>query len=256
LVLITFILSVLFFSIGRLVREDNAETWLNGYNTMSPEERKRFDLKGYLILQRRFFGGLALGLLLIVVLSWLASSYMDPWTDGRAGTWARRWTMPCTLYWTLGGLAWFTWYYRDRLPGNKGLRWLAPSVLGAALVLVSVLMRLGDQEAPMSLDDQGLHIGGMYATHLSWDQLQAVDTVAALPPIRFKMNGFSDSYAAKGYFKTQDRAKIKVFVLHGESPILHLRSAGHCDVYYSHGSREWYRQILLRRPDLRQGDRP
>ena len=39
----------------RFVNENNAKTWLSGYNTMSKAEQEKFDLKGYLTFFKSFF---------------------------------------------------------------------------------------------------------------------------------------------------------------------------------------------------------
>lgn len=39
----------------RFVNENNANTWLSGYNTMSKAEQEKFDLKGYLGFLKSFF---------------------------------------------------------------------------------------------------------------------------------------------------------------------------------------------------------
>lgn len=41
------------------VNENNAKTWLSGYNTMSKSEQEKFDLKGYLGFLKSFFFNLA-----------------------------------------------------------------------------------------------------------------------------------------------------------------------------------------------------
>ena len=37
------------------INENNAKTWLSGYNTMSKAAQEKFDLKGYLIFFKSFF---------------------------------------------------------------------------------------------------------------------------------------------------------------------------------------------------------
>ena len=43
---------------SRFVNENNANTWLSGYNTMSKVEQEKFDLKGYLGFLKFFFHNL------------------------------------------------------------------------------------------------------------------------------------------------------------------------------------------------------
>lgn len=47
-------LSLMFFMIAFFITENNATYLLNGYNTMSEEERKTFDLKGFIQFYRNF----------------------------------------------------------------------------------------------------------------------------------------------------------------------------------------------------------
>lgn len=256
LLFLPFFLALVLGGVGRLIHAGNAATWLNGYNTMSPQEQAAFDLTGYLKLQRRFFDGLALGLLvwgmggLLIEYGLLNinQAYLDQY---------RRWSAPVTLYWTLGGLAWFTWNYRNRLPSPQGLRYLAPGVLLFALVLVSVLMWAGDRPSELSLNENGLHISGMYSTDIAWGNIRSVDTVAEVPPIRLKINGFADGYSAKGYFKTKSGHKVKLFVQRNEKPILRIRrqpepgpSNQNCDIYYSNQASLHYQRILRSQPRL------
>jgi len=47
--------SVLFWVIAHFLTKENAKYLLSGYNTMSEEERKKFDIEQYLILFKKFF---------------------------------------------------------------------------------------------------------------------------------------------------------------------------------------------------------
>ncbi len=256
LLFLPFFLAAVFGALGRLITPANAGTWLNGYNNMSAEDQARFDLQGYLKLHRRFFDGLAWGLFLGGLVGVLIHNGFFELSETGLDRF-RRWSAPVTLYWTLGGLTWFTWTYRDRLPSPRGLRYLAPGILTGALILVSVLMWAGDRPSTLEVTDQGLHIEGMYSTDLPWEQITAVDTVAEIPPIRFKVNGFADGYSAKGYFKTKSGTKVKLFVRNNEKPILRIQrrpgsgpSNQTCDLYYSTDAVLHYRRILQKQPRL------
>ncbi len=252
-----FFLAIVFWGVGRLVNAGNASTWLSGYNTLSTEDQAAFDLTGYLKLQRRFFDGLALGLILWGLAGGLVYSGLVELSEPTESLY-RRWSAPVVLYWTLGGLTLFTWTYRDRIPSPRGLRMLAPGgVLLGALVLVSVLMWAGDRPSELSMKEDGLHISGMYSTNLPWESIASIDTVSTVPPIQIKINGFTDGYSAKGYFKTKSGHKVKLFVRHNEKPILRIvRKQGSgtsnqtCPVYYSNRAGRHYEQILQTRPSL------
>ena len=259
LLFLPFFLAIVFGALGRLITPANAGTWLNGYNNMSAEDQARFDLQGYLRLHRRFFDGLAGGLLLGGLVGALVHNGFIDLSEANMDRY-RRWSTPVTLYWTLGGMTWFTWTYRDRLPSPRGLRNLAPGLLIGVLILVSVLMWAGDRPSTLVVTDQGLRIEGMYSTDLPWEQITAVDTVAEIPPIRMKINGFADGYSAKGYFKTKSGAKVKLFVRNNEKPILRIQrrpgsgpSNQTCDLYYSTDAAHLYTRILQEQPRLSKG---
>ena len=47
--------SVLYYAIGIIINKENAKYLLSGYNTMSDEERKKFDIENYLVFFKAFF---------------------------------------------------------------------------------------------------------------------------------------------------------------------------------------------------------
>ena len=52
--------SVLFYAIGYFINKENSKYLLSGYNTMSNEEREKFDIEGYLKIFKPFFKNQAL----------------------------------------------------------------------------------------------------------------------------------------------------------------------------------------------------
>ena len=59
------ILSSIFIAIAFIVNENNAKYLLSGYNTMSEEERMKFDIKSYIPFFRNFHIFLGISLLII-----------------------------------------------------------------------------------------------------------------------------------------------------------------------------------------------
>ena len=76
--MLVFILTVvgtglLYVLVAKFINENNAKTWLSGYNTMSKAAQEKFDLKGYLIFFKSFFYNLGVyGTLLYFVLFFLS----------------------------------------------------------------------------------------------------------------------------------------------------------------------------------------
>tara|TARA_B110000263_G_C14920260_1_gene334472 strand:- start:64 stop:381 length:318 start_codon:yes stop_codon:yes gene_type:complete len=69
-----FIVDVIFIGIAYLVNKNNAKYLLAGYNTMSVEERKKFDLENFLIFWKKFFVILTFASTLIFAISYLIFS--------------------------------------------------------------------------------------------------------------------------------------------------------------------------------------
>ena len=47
--------SILYYAIGYFINKENAKYLLSAYNTMSDEERKKFDIENYLVFFKAFF---------------------------------------------------------------------------------------------------------------------------------------------------------------------------------------------------------
>jgi flagellar biosynthesis protein FlhB len=62
------------------VNENNAKTWLSGYNTMSKAEQEKFDLKGYINFFKSFFYYLGVyGTLIYFVLLFMTDEQYAIW---------------------------------------------------------------------------------------------------------------------------------------------------------------------------------
>lgn len=48
------VLSFILFAIAFIITEENAKYLLSGYNTMSDEERQKFDIKSYILFLKKF----------------------------------------------------------------------------------------------------------------------------------------------------------------------------------------------------------
>jgi ABC-type transport system involved in multi-copper enzyme maturation permease subunit len=59
------IICVLFIALAFILTENNAKYLLAGYNTMSPEERKKVDIKGLIAYFKRFFIFLGVSLMIV-----------------------------------------------------------------------------------------------------------------------------------------------------------------------------------------------
>ena len=71
---------LLYIFAARFIDENNAKTWLSGYNTMSKVEQEKFDLKGYLGFFKPFFYNLGVyGTLIYFVLLFITDEQFAIW---------------------------------------------------------------------------------------------------------------------------------------------------------------------------------
>ena len=64
--------SILYYAIGYFINKENAKYLLTGYNTMSDEERKKFDIENYLVFFKAFFKKQSVYSFIIFQLSYLS----------------------------------------------------------------------------------------------------------------------------------------------------------------------------------------
>jgi len=57
--------SALYYAIGHFINKENSKYLLSGYNTISDDERKKFDIEGYLKIFKPFFKNQALYSLIV-----------------------------------------------------------------------------------------------------------------------------------------------------------------------------------------------
>ena len=70
--------SILYYAIGYFINEENSKYLLSGYNTMSDEERKKFDIENYLVFFKSFFKQQSLISFLIFQISYLIFKVEEP----------------------------------------------------------------------------------------------------------------------------------------------------------------------------------
>ena len=63
--------SALYYAIGHFINKENAKILLAGYNFMTDEERKKFDIENYLVSFKTFFKNQAIYSLFIFQISYL-----------------------------------------------------------------------------------------------------------------------------------------------------------------------------------------
>jgi len=192
-------MSLVFIGIGFIVTEKNAKYLLSVYNTMTEQERTQFDLIRFIIFFKRFhlylgFSFFVFGLLL---------SYIN---ESIAGIFIGVYPMVAYIY--------FIWESKkfNVESKNRKTHWLGISVLMISIVAIVVLFVGGFRESKLTYNDTSINIDGMYGESILKSEIEKIEIVPTLPPIKIRTNGFSLGSVHKGYYQTLAGEKVKLIV--------------------------------------------
>jgi hypothetical protein len=220
MIFILLILSLLFVTIGYIVTEKNAKYLLSGYNTMSEENRKAFDLSSYIPAFRRFHLFLGVSFLLI------GSAFTFLISETAAGIFMA--VYPIVAYISFLGIG--KKYYR----GNKGKGSnIGIGILIAALIFILALMALGTRENEMRISNEKITIDGMYGEEIAVSGILSVCLVDSLPLITLRTNGFGLGNIRKGYFMTSNGIDVKLIMNSGNNPCILITKNSGEEIFYS-----------------------
>jgi hypothetical protein len=223
MIFIVAFLSLVFMLVGFAVTPSNARYMLSGYNTMSEEERKGFDLPNYLLFFRKFHVFLAVSLLLLfVVLRYLFDSNSAE---------------VVVVMYPLLAYAFFVWKAgKYNQSSRKGFSSRITPWVAGILVLISlgigVMMYSGLMDSRMIVNGNEVEITGMYGQKIQLSAIEEIEVVEELPVITWKINGFALGSQKKGYFRTKEGRTVKLFVNTNVRPYLKLQTAGE-EIYLS-----------------------
>ena len=222
------------FMIGRLVNEKNAGTLLSGYNTLSKEEQQAFNLGAYLKQFKRFHQFLGISFILFgFLLYFILGEYA---------------TMLFLVCYPILGYIYFL--FRSQKTSNAKQRKrnaLAALILILVLLAVLALFFYEGQANKFSIENQRIEITGSYGERFALQDMESIEWVESLPPIRMKVHGFQVGETSKGIFKTQDGQKIKLIISENQSHYLHITKKDGAQLYFgaSEEEKEKVDQLLL-----------
>jgi Kef-type K+ transport system membrane component KefB len=222
-------MSLFFVAIGFIVTENNAEYLLAGYNTMSEEERKKFDIKNYIPHFRRFHLFLGISFLVIgLLLHYLIGQEVS-------GIFLAAYPILAYIYF-IGSS------HKFSKNGNSKRNKVAVLVMVAALVFVGFIFSQGLKEDKLLIENNAITLTGNYGEVLTVDEIARIELVESLPKITMKTNGFALGSKYKGYFKTQEGQIVKLILNSDAKPyVLFTKKSGE-RIYFS--TKEKSNQIL------------
>ena len=215
-------MGLFFLAIGFIVTERNAKYLLSGYNTLSEEDRKRFDIKSFLPYFRKFHIFLGTSFLIIGLV--LLYAFGEP----AAGSFLGVYPIVAYLY-----------FVRKNSVYTKGIKvkrtWLVISVVSIVLIMVVALLTYGFKGSQLILTNEGIEFTGMYGERISRNEIKSIELVAQFPEVRLKTNGFALGEIKKGYFKTSTGEIVKLLLNVQQNPYILLIKTNGEKIYFASG---------------------
>lgn len=218
-------LSLLFAFVGFIITPNNAKYILNGYKELSEEERHNFDLKAFLSFHRNFHVVFSL---IFLVSGIAALEFSGGFAAG--------------LVLGLGPLIAYLYYMVISIKYYKNINtsFSSKNVLIAAIILTSITIVLvltlfiyGNKQNILHIEDDYIHITGMYGERIKMSDIESFDLVDSMPKIRMKSNGYAVGDIRKGYFKMEDGTKSKLIVNKQSSPFILIVKSDGSKIYYT-----------------------
>jgi heme/copper-type cytochrome/quinol oxidase subunit 4 len=97
----------------------------------------------------------------------------------------------------------------------------------------------------VSYTNETLRISGMYGTEIPSSEIRRVSLEQTLPEITWRTNGLSVGDVKKGYFRTGDDRKVKLFLASDKAPFLHVQTIWNEDIYINSSRPEEIRKLYL-----------
>ena len=214
---------MIFIGISFLINQNNAKNLLSGYNTMSDDERKNFDIESYIPYFRKF--NLFLGVSLFTISTFILYFVNSDWSGIFMGTY------PIICY------TYFIWksndFYLKKTKKQNILTYLA--MLSMLIVLGFIILEfnitLKDNE--ITIENNKLNISGDYGCEINLNKIKSITLENKIPEITSKTNGAALEVIKKGYFNTKENQNVKLIINSNQKPIILITTKDDKKIFYS-----------------------
>lgn len=118
---------------------------------------------------------------------------------------------------------------QPELPKQK--KWINPFWIGSILLIIALIVIPAYRDTGVALNSDGFKIRGVYGMTIPFSEIEDIDTVAALPAISLRTNGYAAGKTLIGNFKLSDESHVKLFVKRGSVPYILIKAKGKVPVY-------------------------
>ena len=221
MIFLIFSLSLLYFLLGLIITPNNASYLLSGYNTMTPEERRKFDLISFLKFHKKFH--ITLGITHFLLSTGLYLIDKD-------------WSIAPIVGFPLLAYGYYI-YKSGQFSQNSGKSKQTIRIALIVLVLtggfIGYLFWDGFRKNEIIISSDQIIITGSYGEKISKSELKKIELADSIPELKLRVNGFATSKIKKGYFKTKGGEVVKLILDSPQKPYILITKANGKKIYYS-----------------------
>ena len=101
---------------------------------------------------------------------------------------------------------------------------LAVVIVLVCLTFPTILILSGSHDTVVTTTDTYLKIKGLYGLTVKYSEIKQLDTIADLPGIKARTNGYALGVSYKGNFRLRTNEKAKLFIRLGVSPYIFIKT--------------------------------
>lgn len=213
-------ISVLFLAMPFIVTERSAPYLLSGYNMLSRAEQQKVDITSYLVVFKKFhffLGSSCLGFGLAIYFfagpTWMMLFFV---------------LFPLAAYFCflVGTMRFFSGALKTQM-------WVGIVILALIMIFVGYLFADGLGKNTLLIKGQTIVIEGNYGEAIATSEIASIEWVDQLPKLDSRTNGFSTGDVKKGYFKTAEGERVKLFMHSRHTPAIQIKKKSGERIFYS-----------------------
>jgi hypothetical protein len=97
-------------------------------------------------------------------------------------------------------------------------------LIAVAVILPAALIISGNRETVVKTTGNDFTIEGMYGVTIRYPDIIQLDTLADLPGIKLRTNGYAFGKTLKGKFMLYDNSRVKLFIRKGNPPYINIKT--------------------------------
>lgn len=122
---------------------------------------------------------------------------------------------------SLGGMFYLSKYETKK--NQKKAKWTSGLIFIFLLFIMVGLPLMNWGGFSVTIEEE-LEVTGMYGFTTSYENIQNLQLVEEIPPIKVRTNGIGLAHLSKGYFKLENGQKVKLFIYHDTPPYIYFET--------------------------------